>query len=181
MAHAGRKLPIHPPSNSRAPILWAEDCVANGGPLPEMNAFGLPRKAVAGPYLAPVSFQGATALHLAAFYGHSGVTDLLLAAMACDVTACNVQVCHANLAGHICEQHARTMSQFCRQVCWRPWRVMSLPAIYRYVTPNLQGMSACSKHAAGCKVYWQMNLSREYIVRASLSVPKLCGLTACLM
>ena len=60
-----------------------------------MNAFGLPRNAVAGPYLAPVNFQGATALHLAAFYGHSGVTDLLLAAGACDVTACTFQVCSA--------------------------------------------------------------------------------------
>lgn len=92
MAHAGRKLPTQAPTVSRPLILWAEDCVANARPLPEMNAFGLPRKAVAGPYIAPVSFQGATALHLAAFYGHSGVTDLLLAAMACDVSACNAQV-----------------------------------------------------------------------------------------
>ena len=45
-----------------------------------------------GPYVQPVNFQGATALHLAAFYGHLAVTDLLLAAGACDVTARNSQV-----------------------------------------------------------------------------------------
>lgn len=106
MAHAGRKLPTQPPSANRPLILWAEDCVANGGPLPEMNAFGLPRKAVAGPYLAPVSFQGATALHLAAFYGHSGVTDLLLAAMACDVNACNAQVCCRSGCARCCQDYS---------------------------------------------------------------------------
>lgn len=54
-----------------------------------------------GPYVQPVSFQGATALHLAAFYGHLAVTDLLLAAGACDVTARNIQVT-AHLSVHWC-------------------------------------------------------------------------------
>ena len=60
-----------------------------------------------GPYVQPVSFQGATALHLAAFYGHLAVSDLLLAAGACDVTAPNIQVPLQSLlleeAGNLCK------------------------------------------------------------------------------
>lgn len=92
MAHGGRPLPSNP-ALARPPILWAEDFVAIAGSLPLMDPQGgLKPLPESGPYVQPVSFQGATALHLAAFYGHLGVTDLLLAAGACDVTARNIQV-----------------------------------------------------------------------------------------
>ncbi len=92
MAHGGRPLPSNP-ALARPPILWAEDFVAIAGSLPLMDPQGgLKPLPESGPYVQPVSFQGATALHLASFYGHLGVTDLLLAAGACDVTAPNIQV-----------------------------------------------------------------------------------------
>ena len=92
MAHGGRPLPSNP-ALARPPILWAEDFVAIAGSLPLMDPQGgLKPLPESGPYVQPVSFQGATALHLATFYGHLGVTDLLLAAGACDVTARNIQV-----------------------------------------------------------------------------------------
>ena len=93
MVHGGRSLPSNP-ALARPPILWAEDFVAIAGSLPLMDPEGgLKPLPESGPYVQPISFQGATALHLAAFYGHLGVTDLLLAAGACDVTARNIQVC----------------------------------------------------------------------------------------
>lgn len=92
MVHGGRPLPSNPAA-ARPPILWAEDFVAIAGSLPLMDPQGgLKPLPESGPYVQPVSFQGATALHLAAFYGHLAVTDLLLAAGACDVTARNIQV-----------------------------------------------------------------------------------------
>lgn len=92
MVHGGRPLPTNPAA-ARPPILWAEDFVAIAGSLPLMDPQGgLKPLPESGPYVQPVSFQGATALHLAAFYGHLAVTDLLLAAGACDVTARNIQV-----------------------------------------------------------------------------------------
>lgn len=92
MAHGGRPLPSNP-ALARPPILWAEDFVAIAGSLPLMDPQGgLKPLPESGPYVQPVSFQGATALHLASFYGHLGVTDLLLAAGACAVTATNIQV-----------------------------------------------------------------------------------------
>ena len=92
MAHGGRPLPSNP-ALARPPILWAEDFVAIAGSLPLMDPQGgLKPLPESGPYVQPVSFQGATALHLASFYDHLGVTDLLLAAGACDVTAPNIQV-----------------------------------------------------------------------------------------
>ena len=92
MVHGGRPLPSNP-ALARPPILWAEDFVAIAGSLPLMDPEGgLKPLPESGPYVQPVSFQGATALHLAAFYGHHGVADLLLAAGACDVTARNIQV-----------------------------------------------------------------------------------------
>ena len=92
MAHGGRPLPSNP-ALARPPILWAEDFVAIAGSLPLMDPQGgLKPLPESGPYVQPVSFQGATALHLASFYGHLGVTDLLLAAGACDVAAPNIQV-----------------------------------------------------------------------------------------
>jgi len=92
MAHGGRPLPSNP-ALARPSILWAEDFVAIAGSLPLVDPQGgLKPLPESGPYVQPVSFQGATALHLASFYGHLGVTDLLLAAGACDVTAPNIQV-----------------------------------------------------------------------------------------
>ena len=102
MAHGGRPLPSNP-ALARPPILWAEDFVAIAGSLPLMDPQGgLKPLPESGPYEQPVSFQGATALHLAAFYGHLGVTDLLLAAGACDVTARNIQV---HPISHLTLQH----------------------------------------------------------------------------
>ena len=99
MVHGGRPLPSNPAA-ARPPILWAEDFVAIAGSLPLMEPQGgLKPLPESGPYVQPVSFQGATALHLAAFYGHLAVTDLLLAAGACDVTARNIQVT-AQLPGY---------------------------------------------------------------------------------
>lgn len=96
MVHGGRPLPSNPAA-ARPPILWAEDFVAIAGSLPLMDPQGgLKPLPESGPYVQPVSFQGATALHLAAFYGHLAVTDLLLAAGACDVTARNIQVTAQN-------------------------------------------------------------------------------------
>ena len=92
MAH-GRKALSQDPAQNQSPILWADDFVAIAGSLPMLDPQGgakpLPQS---GPFVQPVNFQGATALHLAAFYGHLAVSDLLLAAGACDVTARNSQV-----------------------------------------------------------------------------------------
>ena len=43
-------------------------------------------------WLAPLSFKHCTPLHLAAFYGHTSVVDVLLASGACEPNACNAQV-----------------------------------------------------------------------------------------
>lgn len=92
VAH-GARLPMVHPTRGPSPVLWAEDFVSIAGSLPMMDPQGgFKPLSQTGPYVAPISFQGATALHLAAFYGHLAVADLLLAAGACDVTARNAQV-----------------------------------------------------------------------------------------
>ncbi|KAL0029838.1 hypothetical protein WJX77_003070 [Trebouxia sp. C0004] len=113
MAHGGRPLPSNP-ALARPPILWAEDFVAIAGSLPLMDPQGgLKPLPESGPYVQPVSFQRATALHLASFYGHLGVTDLLLAAGACDVTAPNIQGLTAlHMAAH--QGHSVIVNQLCR-------------------------------------------------------------------
>ncbi|KAK9787854.1 hypothetical protein WJX73_009765 [Symbiochloris irregularis] len=71
------------------------------------------RAAGAQAWLAPLSFKHASPLHLAAFYGHVGVVEVLLASGACDPHALNAQGCTAlHMAAH--QGHADAAARLCR-------------------------------------------------------------------
>lgn len=70
-------------------------------------------------WLAPLSFKHCTPLHLAAFYGHTSVVNVLLASNACEPNARNAQVtsphpCSQKLASWRWCRHGRIYLQRCQ-------------------------------------------------------------------